>query len=206
MQDLSEVLTESVKESEQVSQINDLTNNILSIASQTNLLALNASIEAARAGEQGKGFAVVASQIQKLAEQSNESANDIQNVIQELLKNSGVSARMMEDITGVIEKQDQDVKNTEIAFERVKDEIVRSMTHIEEIAGKTQELTDIRNQVIDVVQALSSVAEQNASSSQQTSATTVQVNDFMVKISDEAHELKKIATELQDGVQKFIIE
>ena len=189
-----------------VEKIQQAVQVITDIAEETNLLALNASIEAARAGEQGKGFAVVASQIQKLAEQSNESANDIQNVIQELLKNSGVSARMMEDITGVIEKQDQDVKNTEIAFERVKDEIVRSMTHIEEIAGKTQELTDIRNQVIDVVQALSSVAEQNASSSQQTSATTVQVNDFMVKISDEAHELKKIATELQDGVQKFIIE
>ncbi|MEE1007734.1 MAG: methyl-accepting chemotaxis protein [Agathobacter sp.] len=80
MQDLSEVLTESVKESEQVSQINDLTNNILSIASQTNLLALNASIEAARAGEAGKGFAVVAEEISTLADNSRQAAGDIQEI------------------------------------------------------------------------------------------------------------------------------
>ncbi|WP_026516246.1 methyl-accepting chemotaxis protein [Butyrivibrio sp. MC2021] len=58
--ELSQILEKSVKNSEKVSQINELTSVILDIASQTNLLALNASIEAARAGEAGKGFAVVA--------------------------------------------------------------------------------------------------------------------------------------------------
>ena len=58
---------------------------LLSKNNQTNLLALNASIEAARAGEAGKGFAVVAEQIQKLAEQSNNSAAKIGENIQELV-------------------------------------------------------------------------------------------------------------------------
>ena len=179
---------------------------ITDIAEETNLLALNASIEAARAGEQGKGFAVVASQIQKLAEQSNGSANDIQIVLQELLRNSGESAKMMEDITGVIERQDQDVKNTEMAFEHVKHEVDRSMSHIDEIADKTRELKEIRNQVTDAVEALSAVAEENAAASQQTSATTTQVDEFMDKISSESEALEKIANGLKEGVQKFTIE
>ena len=62
-------------------KIKEATTLISSIAEETNLLSLNASIEAARAGEAGRGFAVVASQIQKLADQSNESANQIDQII-----------------------------------------------------------------------------------------------------------------------------
>ena len=75
--ELSQILEKSVKDSEKVSQINELTAVILDIASQTNLLALNASIEAARAGEAGKGFAVVASEISSLAENSRQTAGNI---------------------------------------------------------------------------------------------------------------------------------
>lgn len=78
--EIMEVLEHAIKESESVNQVNNLTNDILSIATQTNLLSLNASIEAARAGEAGKGFAVVATEISQLATASQEAANRIQSI------------------------------------------------------------------------------------------------------------------------------
>lgn len=80
MQTILEKLNQAIENSKSVARVEELTNEILSISGQTNLLALNASIEAARAGEAGKGFAVVADEIRKLADDSRETANNIQNI------------------------------------------------------------------------------------------------------------------------------
>ena len=73
-------LNQAISDSESVDQVNTLTDEIMSIASKTNLLSLNASIEAARAGEMGKGFAVVAGEIGVLAENSRQTASNIQQI------------------------------------------------------------------------------------------------------------------------------
>ena len=79
------ISTQTNTTNESALKIKEATALITSIAEETNLLSLNASIEAARAGEQGKGFAVVANQIQRLAEQSNESAKTIERIVSMLI-------------------------------------------------------------------------------------------------------------------------
>lgn len=96
---------------------------ITSIAEETNLLSLNASIEAARAGEQGRGFAVVAGQIQKLAEQSNESAGSIADIIGELLKDSENSVHIMEEVQEIMNEQQEKLQATRRQFMEVGDGI-----------------------------------------------------------------------------------
>ena len=73
-------LNQAITDSQSVDQVNSLTDDIMNIAGQTNLLSLNASIEAARAGEAGKGFAVVAGEIGALAENSRQTAGNIQQI------------------------------------------------------------------------------------------------------------------------------
>ena len=104
--DKQTALFTSIEESKQVEEINHLTNDILEIASQTNLLALNASIEAARAGEAGKGFAVVADEIRSLAENSRETANDIQKISSNVV---GAVENLMRNANDVIEYMQREV-------------------------------------------------------------------------------------------------
>ncbi len=80
-------LTQALNDCKNIDRINNLTNEILNVASQTNLLALNASIEAARAGEAGRGFSVVAEEIRQLADLSHEAANNIRTT-NELVTNA----------------------------------------------------------------------------------------------------------------------
>ncbi|MBD5474268.1 MAG: methyl-accepting chemotaxis protein [Lachnospiraceae bacterium] len=187
-------------------KIKEATDMITDIAEETNLLSLNASIEAARAGEQGKGFAVVASQIQKLSEQSNESARQIAEIINLLITDSERTVETMEDVKSVISKQNEYVKNTESAFKDVKDGIDKSIESIRTISGKTRELNESRIKVVDIVQDLTAIAEENAASTQETSASAAEVGSIMGDISDNAKHLNQIADELNSNIGHFIIE
>lgn len=187
-------------------KIREATDMISDIAEETNLLSLNASIEAARAGEQGRGFAVVASQIQKLAEQSNESARQIDTIINSLISESEKSVETMEEVKEVIEKQNENVMNTECAFNDVKDGIDKSIDGIRTIAAKTQKLDEARIKVVDVVQNLTAIAEENAASTEETSASAAEVGSIVDDIAGNAKHLNEIANEMKESIKMFILE
>ncbi len=187
-------------------KIREATELITFIAEQTNLLSLNASIEAARAGEQGRGFAVVASQIQKLAEQSNDSARQIGEIINVLIADSNEAVGTMNEVMEIMEEQNKNIRQIEVQFEHLYEQIDMSMTGVGNISDKTQVLDNARVNVVDIVQNLTAIAEENAASTEETSASVSEVSDIVKQISENVNELRAIAEELESRVSKFIVE
>lgn len=190
---------------ESATKIQEAAALITNIAEETNLLSLNASIEAARAGEYGKGFAVVANQIQKLAEQSNESANRIEGIITDLMADSERSVETMEEVRRVVEEQNESVRKTGDIFKTVQNGIHDSMDGIEQISTGTDKMAKARASVTDVVQNLTAIAQENAASTQETSAAVTQVRNSVDDISSHADGLNDIATTLEETMKKFQI-
>ena len=185
------------------SMVKEETGTIEGITSQTNLLALNASIEAARAGEQGRSFAVVANQIQKLADQSNASADAIDTIINELINDSNEAVRTMENVREIINNQSDNVVNTEAIVSRVMDGIEDSIRGIEAIENRTEALNEARSAIIEVVQGLSAVAEENAASTQETSAATAEVANSFNEVTASAGVVRNTADEIANSMSNF---
>ncbi len=186
-------------------KIKEATSLIASIAEETNLLSLNASIEAARAGEAGRGFAVVASQIQKLAAQSNESAEKIDDIIKELVSDSEMAVHTMEDVKEIMQQQNANVQKTSEVFEQVRVGILDSISGVDIISGKTSELDGARNSIVDTVQSLSAIAEENAASTQETSASMIEIGEIVKNISSGSESVKDIAAIIEQDLSKFIV-
>ncbi len=186
-----------------VSELTANNEEVVSIASQTNLLALNASIEAARAGEAGKGFSVVALEIQKLAEQTNNSAKKIEEIVLMLVSNTEYSVSVMEQVKKNMEEQSSDVSDTQGIFGELEENILASTEKINSISEMTAKIDNVKQDMTNTIEEFSEQAENNASAIEETSAMASQLADEFAKVSQLASQLQQLALQMDENIAFF---
>ena len=211
LKDINEEVTTVVAEISQLAKqtnesaqsIREAAELISDIAGQTNLLSLNASIEAARAGELGKGFAVVAGEIKQLAEQSDKASGNIDQIVNTLFLNSQYMVEAMQKMQDVMERQNQRIIHTEDSVGEVIRQIQTSIQSIREIEGKTQELEQIRKEVIEMITGLSDIAESNVNSTKETRTVIVDISEHFRDVKQSAENLRETADMLEQNIKHF---
>ncbi len=203
MQSIQTIYEQTNTTNASAQKIQEATNLITSIAEETNLLALNASIEAARAGEHGRGFAVVAAQIQKLAEQCNESAGQITQIVNSLLADSAEAVETMQYVQDIVQTQDKDMRETHVRLEEVLKGITDSFAMVNKVTEQTGQMDEARINVIDVVQSLTAISQENAASTEETLASITVVDEVVHGISEQSAVLKRIADEINKKLEIF---
>ncbi len=184
----SEAMLGLQRESQKIGSVLDV---IKSVSQQTNLLALNAAIEAARAGEAGQGFAVVADEVRSLARRTQQSAEEIEELIGGLHRGTQQAADIM-DYSRTL--TDNSVGLTRNAGDALT-EIARTVAIIQEmnpqIAAAAEEQSAVAEEINRSVLKVRDASEQTAAASEQTAAASI--------------ELARLGTDLQQCVGRFKI-
>jgi methyl-accepting chemotaxis protein len=196
----SDMINELNNYSQQIRQIID---TITSIANQTILLALNAAIEAARAGEHGKGFSVVAEEVRKLAEQSNQGAQEITHLIENVSQKTAQVVDAMAENSSQVEAGVTAVNDTGATL----DTIVQAVEHT---AGEVNAITNIAaeevansDQIVKLIDSLASIIEAVEHHAEEIAAATQQQTAAMQNITACSEETAAMSTNLNDSIKHF---
>lgn len=198
------MLEQAVKESKSVKRINELTGDILDISSQTNLLALNASIEAARAGDAGKGFAVVADEIRILADNSKDTANNIQNISNMV---TAAVEKLALNAENMLQYIDENVMKDYDGFVNVANNYQHDAEDVDviltEFASGTSEMQSIMQRINVGINDISVTVDESAKGVTNVAENTGNLVEAMAGIQKETQNSQSISRELCDEVERF---
>lgn len=206
-EELSVVLNEKLSDAMKVSKIQELTDNILSIADQTSLLALNANIEAARAGEMGKGFAVVANEIGTLAADSGKAAGEIKEIgglITEVVEAlAELSRELMNLVSGDVRKDYQQFYEFSQSYLERAVDIKNRTSAIYEV---TQSLDSEMGEITDSAANLLAFSEETAASMTSISTEINGLDSNMKNVYQETNQNMSVVVGMHSMVSEYKVD
>lgn len=166
---------------EQSEQINDVIEVIRGVSEQTNLLALNAAIEAARAGESGRGFAVVADEVRMLAARTQESTGEIQTIIEELQKQSGLANDSMQLSLEMLAKNNDLAQQANGALQGITESVTNINDANTQVATAAEQQSQVTQDINRNVVNMSELVNQNVSGIVQSASASNELSSLAEK-------------------------
>ena len=186
---LSEQVEEGVQVIERLGadsrRIDSVLEVIREIADQTNLLALNAAIEAARAGDAGRGFAVVADEVRTLARRTQQSTQEIQDMIERLQTGAGNAVKLIGSISERSEATVEETRRVNEALQRIGQAVATITDMNTQIASAAEEQTSVSETINQNVHEIVAITEQTAQGTRRAGDATQRLRNLASDMSEQ---------------------